>query len=290
MKSDFKILILGGQSVIGQYLQAHLKKYFFVETAGRNAKNDYPFDLLNDKLDEALCRNTYNLVVHCASSFGDDSLQGFVENQKTNCLGSLTVANLLLKTQCQKLLFLSSISSYNHPDNQYYGSYGLSKKQAHEILHLFSERHDIHLTTLSMSQIYDSKGLAKKNQPLLYAILEKARHNESIHTPQNIFCKRNFMHIDDLIVLIKLVIEQKITGLYNCIHPETHSIQEIIELAYRTFDKPGHIDQDTAIPDFRSIYIPQDFSLYETINFSPQITLADGFTQYRQYVEEHDKQ
>lgn len=285
MKNKLKILILGGQSVIGQYLQEKLKKYFFVQTAGRSAENDYRFDLLEDNLDKKLCENTYDVVIHCASSFGNDSWQGFIENQKTNCLGSLTVAKLLLEVQCQRLLFLSSISSYNHPDNQYYGSYGLSKKHAHEILQLFSDLNEIHMTTLNLSQVYDSKGLAKKNQPFLYTILENAKYNKNINVPENISFKRNYIHINDLVILTRLIIEKNIAGYYDCISPETRSILEIIELAYKTFDRAPQIKLDKSQPDFRSIYIPQDFSLYEKISYFPEVTLENGFMRYRRYFE-----
>ncbi|WP_373532546.1 NAD-dependent epimerase/dehydratase family protein [Vampirovibrio sp.] len=285
MPSPLKILIIGGHSMVGKRLLDRLGPNFEVRTAGRHPEDDVWFDLLEEGLAPELSQAAFDVVIHCAASFADNSPEGFLLNQKTNAGGALQVTRLLQAVGCNRLIYVSSISIFDHPENQYYGSYGLSKRHAQEMLELYARFHHIRFTALMLSQIYDDRGEAKKHQAFIYHLLEMARTNQECVLWGHQSPLRNLLFIEDVTTLIEKVIEQDLVGSYVCAHPQSPSILEIAKTAYEVFDHPPQIRIDPTQPNPPSIFVPIDFSIYERLNYFPQTDLKTGFLKYRQYVE-----
>lgn len=285
MPELLKALIIGGRSMIGSRLAARLNSDFLVKTAGRHPDNDFWFDLSENSLSEELAQSKFDIIIHCGANFADNTLAGFLENQRINTCGALQVVRLLEETNCPRLIYLSSIFVYDHPDNGYYGSYGLSKRHAQETLALYCRLHGFNMTALLLSQIYDEAGEAKKHQPFIYRILETASKNEELTLYGNRSPKRNLLFVDDVTHIIQKAIENNAIGIFDCIHPQSHSLEEIAKIAFNTFGYEPKIIRDKAKPNPPSTFIPDDFSIYQQIDYFPETSLEEGFYKYKLYTE-----
>lgn len=276
-----KVLIIGHRSMVGKRLAQHLAGRYEIRTCGRDKEADLFWDLTEEDLPEPSF-DSVDVIINCAASFLPDSPEGLYVNESINALAPLKIAQLASQLQCSHLIHLSTISSYDHPQNGYYNSYGISKKHGQENIAFACGHYNTPLTILILSQLYDEFGEARKHQPLLYHLLDTARKGETATLYGSKNPERNFLFVEDVCQLIERVIEKKVTGSYPCVSPETYHLKEIAQMAFEVFGTPEHIKFDSDKPDIPSVYIPQDFNLYEKLDFTPEVSLRSGFERYKQ--------
>lgn len=133
-----KVLVIGNTSKLGKRLASRLARAYEIYTAGRNSEADVFLDLATGKC-ELPPVPEINVILHCASSFGDNSLEGATKNEIINGVGVYHVARLARNTGCTHLIYISTIFAYRHPENDYFFSYGLSKAHGEENLKIYCE-------------------------------------------------------------------------------------------------------------------------------------------------------
>lgn len=269
-----KILIVGSTSIIGNAFKFKLGHEYDIKTAGRNGPFDYYMDLHEFSLKKYFPDDIgkVDLILHCAASFSNDLL----ENESINSLGSLYVALLAQHIQCQKVIYLSSTSTFNVEENENFSSYGLSKKHGEENMAWVCKNNDISFTSIAISQVYDDFGFARKHQPFLYNLIDSARKGEDFFIWGSKDPYRNYLHLNDLIESIRKIIESGISGYYPCTYPQSYKISQIASMVYDVFDNGGNIRFLFEKPAIPSVYIPDSRILYEKIGFSPIIDLKEG--------------
>jgi len=127
-----KILIIGNNSFIGKRLSTGLKHLGKVYLAGRSGKYDRYFSLTDQTFVSYYTK--FDVIIHCAASFANSTIEGILENERTNALGAIHVANLAKETKCKHVINCGTIFSYSVTANEYFDSYGISKKHGDEIL------------------------------------------------------------------------------------------------------------------------------------------------------------
>jgi len=282
-----KVLIVGGDSMIGRRIQQRLKTLHEVSSTSRRRGAEFFLDLFSGET-HLPPHATFDCVIHCAASFEPDTFEGAARNEQVNSAGAFHVAELAVRTGCRFVVYLSSIFAIKHPDNGYFGSYGLSKHHGDENLQWACERHGIDYVSLLPSQVYDEKGEFRNHQQMLYRMLEQARTGNEVVLFGTHDVVRNFLHVDDLAEVIAHVIDTSVTGRYPCVSPWTQPLSEIAKLAFGAFDQAERIIFDRSKPDIPTVYIPSESSLYDRINFKPTITLEEGFRRYRRYIKDHE--
>ena len=198
------------------------------------------------------------------------------DDEMVNSIGSLNLCKLASKKRCNQFIYISSISSLDNDENEYFNSYGISKKHAEENIRFFCNSNNIEYTILRFSQIYDSKGMAKKHQGMLYRLIEKTQRGEAIEIYGTKDPRRNYIYIDDVVEIIKRCIDQSVEGEFNCVSTESYKISEAIELIAKVTKNEAKMKFISDKEELKSIYIPEDSMLYNIINYSPQISFADG--------------
>ena len=270
-----KILITGSTSVIGSALGQALSSDNEVMYAGRTPSAHVWLDL-NELPTKADCE--VDVIIHCAASFkGNSSLEDCIENERVNGLGAWSVARLAQLAKCHHLIFINSLFAY-HPTT----SYGLSKKHADENLAFFCASENMHYTSLLPSQIYDTEGKSKKHQPFLYHLINQASKGEDIVLFGTEDPFRNFLFLDDLIEIIKRVLNDEVTGRFFCHHPESHSMSAIAKMIVNTFQSPSLIKRDESRPSALSYAIPTDDELYKRIQYRPLTNLVEGLSKIKE--------
>ncbi|WP_274309204.1 NAD-dependent epimerase/dehydratase family protein [Solibacillus daqui] len=279
-----KILIIGNTSIVGKKLinQLESKKEIEIFTTGRSKNPDILLDFDNHFLPGNIEKYRFDLIIHCVANFEETSVEGSFNNIKVNTLGAVKVVDIAIKTQCKRIISLSSISTISHPRNEYYNSYGISKKAASEIFQLLSKEYGIEYLELSPSQIYDDTGEEKKHQSLLYFIIDKASRGQSITFFGERDVERNYIFLSDLVNIIEKAAFSKITGVYYCCHPKNYKISEIAKIAFKTFENPIQYNFDYNQKNLKTVFIPNNNELYELINYTPKVDLKEGMKLIKQ--------
>ena len=197
-----------------------------------------------------------------------------------NSIGCLRMAELALATRCRHVVYLSTISTYEHPDNQCFGSYGLSKRHGQENLAFACRHSGIGLTTLLPSQLYDELGEARRHQPLLYHVLDCARDGKAVTLYGKKDPYRNFLFVEDLVSIIEQVVLQGLTGNFDCVHPKSYRISEVAQIAFDIFGKGGSVQFDGTKSDLPTLHIPAAGELYDRISYTPQTDLRSALSAF----------
>lgn len=275
-----KILLVGGTSMIGGHLRQRLAQGHVVVSAGRGGRAELPFDLaaIDAPPDPG---GPFDVLIHCAASFGGDRPEERVRNELVNAVGAHRVGQLAVAAGCGHIIYLSSLFGYDHPDNGYFGSYGLSKRHGQENLALACTRAGIGFTSLILTQVYDEHGEARKHQRLFYHILDSAARGADFTLHGTSDPRRNLLFVEDVVTIIERVMAGRVCGLFPCLHPNSPRLSEIAATAFEVFGRGGRVRFDPARPDPPTVYLPDDLSLYEVIAYRPTTDLRAGITQIR---------
>lgn len=286
------ILVVGNTSMVGKRIIKRLKqnKDFNIYTAGRDKSiSDIYIDLEQINLNREYSDIDIDIIIHCAASFYDNSIEGCMKNEMINSIGSLQIADLAIKTNCRKVIYISSIFSINNSANEYYGSYGISKKHGADYLEFVCKNSGIDFIELLCGSIYDEIGEGKKHQSFFYYIIDKASMGADITIYGDLDVNRNFLFVEDLVDIISILINKKITGSFVCCYPESFRISQIANIAYNVFGKNGNVRFDKSKERLKKIYIPYDNRLYEEINYTPKTDLYRGIELIKKVIFEGGK-
>lgn len=276
-----RILVVGHTSFVGRRLITRLAESHTIIRVGRDAKADISLDLSDGSHFPADIPKA-DVIIHTAASFAKDTIDGFLANELINSVGAIKVVELARRAECQQLIYLSSISCYNHPSNQYFSSYGLSKKHAQENLELLCRKFGLSLCCLELAQIYDEAGEARKHQPLLYSLVEDARQGREIILSGSVDPYRNFLYVEDVVDILERAVEQQLEGIFPTVHPQSQRLSEIAILAYTTHGRKPQVRFDDSKPDIPTVYIPQNFEIYDKIGYYPKTELSHGLQLIRE--------
>ena len=277
-----RILIIGNTSMVGKSLYRRFAPIFYVKTAGRSNSADFKLNLASIDEDITIL-DEFDVIIHCAASFADNQINNAIQNELINSLGALKVGKVAQLVRCKHLIYISTISVYNFPENGYYGSYGISKLHGQENLEFICKQLGIGFTSLQPSQIYDITGEARKHQGLFYHIIDCAKENRAIELFGTKNPKRNYLYIEDLVDIIERVVKQQVFGVFPCICSQSYTLSEIAGIAFEVFGNKAKVNFLPGKPDISSSYIPDNFDLYQLINYNPNTDLPRGISLIRDY-------
>lgn len=269
-----KILIVGGSSTVGRSLKEALSESFEIITAGRKGC-DITIDL-RDQMESYKLPEGLDAIIHTAAQFGIRDDQQILDTEDVNVLGTLKLCQSAFQAKAKHFIFISSIYSSLSRESVNYNFYSLSKKHAEEVAGLYCSTHNIPLTIIRPSPLYGNDDGFKVHQPFFYLMMDKAERGENITLYGNRDPVRNYLHIDDLIEIIKRIIVKRIEGTFSCSFTTDVSFSRIANAAYAAFNSQGKIEFLRDKPDIPDVIFEKDFSLYDKINFSPEISIETG--------------
>jgi nucleoside-diphosphate-sugar epimerase len=278
-----KILLIGNTSMVAKRLRPHLAALGTVLLAGRGTDVDLQCDL------ETSCQlcgdlNEADIIVHCAASFEGNDLDGAIKNEMVNAVGSFRVAQLAVALHCRHVVYVSSIFSHEHPQNGYFGSYGLSKRHGQENLEWACRREGIGCATLHVAQIYDEYGEARKHQPMFYRIMDAAKSGKDVHLFGGTDPERNFVFVEDVAEVVARVVARGITGAHPVVHPVSNRLAEIARHAFDVFGTNGTVLFLKDKPALPNVFVPPRNDLYERIQYAPKTDIVAGIRLIREHL------
>ena len=278
-----RVLIIGSTSILGRALGNFLSQNDSVYYAGRRSA-DYHVDLQENNI-ERFRDLEFDVVVHCASSFGGSQYEDFLNCIKVNVEGTMQVCRIAELVKAKQLVLISSLSASYKETSSLLTSYALSKKHADEMAALYMKGKGIPLAIIRPSQIYDTQMKSIKHQPLFYHIIRQAKNGDDIVFYGQNDALRNYILLEDVVEVIARCIEQKISGLYYCTALRSIRLSQIAQVAYRIFNTAGKIVFDQNKADIPSLPGESGTLLYKKLGLFPKRTLYEGITGIKRNME-----
>ena len=237
-----KILITGCHGFIGNNLSILLKKkkndLYGIGNPRKNIKeNSFNYiKTINGTIEKNKIRKfkiKFDFAVHCAGS-GKVGLSKNMDYHKNinSTIGLLEYARLYNRKL--KIILLSSAAVYGNNKTKFtektninpISIYGKNKFLAEKKCHAYSKKFKLNITILRLTSIF-GKGLDKQ---LIFECCKK------INSKKYIFFgtgneKRDWLHIDDLNILIHKMIKKKKDGLhiYNCGSGKQYKVKNVVK-------------------------------------------------------------
>ncbi len=267
-----RVLITGDTGLLGR--QCALRLHGEHEVTGLSRSEG--FDITRWETLGRLCDAHFDVIVHCAAAFEDDSIEGWLTNEATNSLGTLQVCRLALATGCRRILLVSTVFAHDGPENAHLNAYGLSKLHGEQNCARFCDQSGIGLGILRFGPLYDSNGSGEKHQRLLYSLIRDVRAGRDVTLWGTRDATRNYLHVEDAAEVVRRALDNVRRGMLTCVSPETVRLTELVRLiasAAGTSPQVRWLPEKGDIPD---VYAPYDTASYRAIAFAPQVSLAEG--------------
>jgi len=266
-----RILITGDSGLIGGELAKSLASKYDIVGISRSAGFDIT---LGDSI--TTLKGNFDTIIHCAASFLDDTIDSMLKNELVNSIGTLNVCKLAAERHCTHFIYTSSIFALNDYKNDLNNSYGISKRHGEDNVRLFCGHNKITHTILRFSQIYDDNKKAAKHQKMLYRLIDLITGNQEIVIYGGNNPLRNYIHIDDVVEVIKRVVARNLEGEYCCVHPKSETILGLIKTIGHIMKTEPIVRLDLSKENIKDIFLPDDLSLYKIINYYPAVDLHEG--------------
>lgn len=272
--------VIGARAMLGRQLVQRLRERGVdVLTVGRSADDDICLDLASGELDvaEGLRADT---VFHCAAAFADDSPEGVRTNFAVNAQSALAVSDLVSHLGSDTLVYAGSASSDHNLDPANFGSYGLTKAIAEQILGWAMAKRKGRFSSLRFTQIYDTYGICCHHQPWFGRVIAYTSRGQDIRMPASLG-PRNFLHARDAADLMIRAAETEISGEIDVTHPQSLTTQEIAEIAYGVFAKGGAVVTVSEKAPFRAVNFVDTSDSFKRLGLEPQIDMRAGIVMIR---------
>lgn len=272
------ILVIGANSALAKSMMPVLAKESTIITGGRRG-----CDVKIDLLEDFAIPKDVDVVLNCAAAFGGTSDEEISNAWETNVFGALRICLAAKAAGVKHLVLISSMSAVHDEASPYYSAYAITKKQADELARYYCEVNRISLTILRPTQIYGVGNGFAKHQPFFYDIIAKAQAGEDILIYGNHDARRNYLHAADLSETINRVIEKQVEGIYPCMYPDNVAYSEIAQTAQKVFGKGGAVEFLKDKPDTPDNTFTKDLSIYDIVNYQPNISLERGIAMIKKY-------
>lgn len=275
-----KILIVGSTSAVGLSVGRLLSQNNEVFYAGRK-QTDFYLDLASASFQ--LPENSqFDVVVHAAADFGGNEDKDVRRVELVNAIGTLGVCQMALEVQATQLIIISSSSACYLQTDPYFGIYSLSKRHAEELAEFYCNKHDLALTILRPTQLYDSASLCRAHQRLFYSIVDRAEKGEEIVFHGSNDALRNLIFLDDFSEIVARIIDRRLSGVFNCSSIDSVRLSEIANTANRVFNHEAKVRFMKGEPDIPDLPAIESSRLFEEIGFKPVFSLDDGIQRIRE--------
>ena len=270
-----RIALFGSNSSITKSLIPLLIEENELITLGRSNANII-VDINAISKDFELPRNLDTLLLSSAY-FGGIGVDDYLSAININIIGSLKLFDLAIKSNVKQFIYISSIYRHFEVKSPFSTIYSLSKKCSEEILLQYAKDKQIKLAIIRPSQIIGNFESNRKHQPFFYSLLKKIKNSEDVIFNGKNDPKRNFIHIDDLSLILKKVISTKLEGVYDCAFPQDTSFLEIANHAKALYKSKSNIYFDETKPNILDNVFEYNFQLFDKINYYPKTSILEGF-------------
>jgi len=146
--------------------------------------------------------------------------------------------------------------------------YSSSKKMAEDLCLSVIKNYGMNISILRFFNVFGPRqDVYRKNPPLVNYIVKQIKNNESPMFHGNGMQQRDYIHVDDVISVIDLCIQQKPSGIYNICSGELLSVNDIFNYIADeyNFTKPAKYKDASMLWDTYPDLFEGRYSLNKTV-------------------------
>ena len=297
-----KILVTGGAGFIGSHIaERMLEKGHHVvvlDSLYKKSKWQVPDDVTfikGDVRDEKLLKEVsqgVDCIFHQAALVsGIESFEKPKETMEVNVNGTLNVLASALENNAKKVLFASSCAVYGnnpapHKENTSLfpeSPYAISKRNAENLLKVYSEKHGLKTTALRYFNVYGPRqDWDSSYSAVIPLFIKKALNNEPLIIYGDGLQTRDFISVYDIVSANELLMEKGDREVFNIGSGTEITLNKLAEMIIElTKSKSEIIHQPVREKD---IYKSRaDISKIKEIGFEPKINLKQGLEELINY-------
>lgn len=288
-----KILIIGSQGFIGQYLMTELSKNneCFGADIFKNisANNYYCLDKINPDYFELLSNNIFDVCINASGSANVGySIKEPLIDCELNFLNVEKMLNAIYQTQKQcKYILLSSAAVYGNPKKipvdetaeiNPVSPYGFHKAYAENACKMYSKIYGLKTFVLRLFSVY---GVGQQKL-LLWDLVNKFIKNDVVQLFGTGKESRDFINVLDVVNIIELLINQNNleSCIFNVANGEQIQIQNIAELVKQSL----MIEKDIVFNGEARAGDPlnweADITKLKNLGYTKKISIDQGINEY----------
>lgn len=294
-----KVLVIGSKGFIGQHALDYFRSKGH-EVLGCDVVTDYEdanyiqIDATNSDYHFIFENHAIDVCLNCSGAASVPlSLQFPLKDFTLNTLNVFKILDAIrtLRPKC-KFLNLSSAAVYGNPtslpiaefsDLKPLSPYGIHKLQAEEICREFYQYYQI--ATCSV-RIFSAYGNGLKKQ-LFWDMYKKCCNGGTIELYGTGNESRDFIHIDDIVKALELVIEKATFNgeQINLANGEEYTIKTVSDLFRKHLDTDIQINFNNQVKAGDPLNWRADIAILKAMGYQPQVSLEHGIESYIRWVK-----
>lgn len=297
------ILIIGGNGFIGSHLVESLKNEHHVSVFDRSQNPfvgelqevEYIYGNFNDTALLSKALDNTDVVYHLLSTtvpFTADVNPIF--DIETNLISTIKLLDMIVSKGIQRLVYASSGGTVygnpqylpideKHPCNPV-GSYGIIKNTTERFIQMYAIKNKLSYLIVRPSNPYGSRQNYTKNQGLIAKLLYHGICQDKFTVWGDGSAVRDYIYIDDLIDFLSLAGLSNETGVFNVGSGTGTSINQIITSLSSVIEDMPPIVYTKKKGNFVEKVILDITKAQEKFNWSPKITLEEGFKRHNDWM------
>ena len=183
----------------------------------------------------------FDAVIHLAAITSlPDCEENFVEAFDVNVTGTANILNFCKKRGVKKIIFASTSAVYENNDDALLTEdlqpspslfYSSTKLMAENICNSFRKNYGMKIATLRFFNVFGPRqDHQRENPPLLNYLVKQFCNNESPILHSDGKQSRDYVHVDDVVDMIKTLLHQEANDTYNVCSGVKVSVSEMAEL------------------------------------------------------------
>lgn len=279
--NPLNILLTGGTGFLGRNLINGLKYHKFINLGrNKNQNCDNIYWNLIDDININELPGKIDVVVHSASIIGNNDSYSKKEYFDVNVRSTIHLLELCATKKIDHFIYISSGAVYGEGENLWNETDNCNPKNMYGLSKYFSEllckqyEDSFPITTLRLFFPY---GNGQKGR-FMDGLICKIRNNESIEINDLLSPLVNPVHISDLISIIELIINKKLSGTFNVAGNEKISIKEIGEIIAQQLNKSLQLNFNYNKKE-KCNFLGSNVKLFRSLNYYPKTNLIKGIQE-----------
>jgi nucleoside-diphosphate-sugar epimerase len=286
LQRNKKVLVSGGGGFVGKHLSSYLKNIGLDITSISRDKASAGLAIDITDLPHLLSvEDDIDVIIHLAAKTSiSNSFSLPHDTYYTNLVGTLDLLEFARRRSVTRFIHLSTYV-YGQPrylpiDEKHpvdpHSPYNKSKLLSEKLCQFYSYDYDINIVTLRPFYLY---GLAPRPNSFIHSIIEQIIHNNGKVVLSGKSTKRDFLFIDDFLILIEQILKRFPEGynLYNVGSGKSCTLTNVAELLAKLLNKKISVVYDNKMrPDDITDMVADISKVSKEFDWKPSTSLEQG--------------
>jgi UDP-glucose 4-epimerase len=213
--------------------------------------------------------------------------------KKNNVHPTEMLLKIMLECGVRKIIYFSSggaiygnqndIIIFENATCNPLSTYGKGKKMIEELIQSDAINKGLQAVILRPSNIYGAQFNNEGKQGLINTLLNNCLNDVTTEIWGNGSVVRDYIHIDDIVLLLEKIISNFVPGVYNVGSGIGYSVNEIFKIAAQVIDKPIERTNKENQANAPSNVVLDIQKIKKTFDFEPSIPIELGIKKTWEY-------